>query len=97
MCRSDHFIAWLQAKCPQGDVDRIRAVCARDATFYAKRSRPCLLKSVHVASANVCRLGNDLCNRSIDLILDRQVLRVQVNERDFHGTGQKSEVRIKGG
>ena len=71
MCRSDHFIAWLQAKCPQGDVDCLRAVCARDATFYTKRFCPRLLESIHLSAANVSRLGDHVGNGLVDLLFDR--------------------------
>ena len=53
MCRGDDFVAAFQAKPSQGDVDCVGPVRARDATFHAKRSRPCLLEGVHVRSANV--------------------------------------------
>ena len=89
MSRIDHFIAWLQTKCPQGDVDRVRAVRARDATLHAKRFRPRVLESVHVLSANVSRLGDHLGNGLVDLLFDRQVLRVEINEWDFPGKAAK--------
>ena len=89
MCRGDHFIAWLQTKCPQGDVDRVRAVRARDTTFYTKRFRPRLLESVHMPPANVSRLSDHVGNGLVDLLFDRQVLRVEVNEWDFHGKAAK--------
>src|SRR5207249_4672368 len=92
MCRSDDFIAAFQAKPSQGDVDCVGSVRARDATFHAKRSGPCLLECVHVRSANVGWLGNHFGNRSVDLLLDRDVLGVQVNEGDFHKDGNRYKV-----
>jgi hypothetical protein len=96
MCRGDDFIAAFQAKPPQGDVDCVGSVRARNATLHAKCSGPRLLECVYVGSAIVRRLGNHFGNRPVDLLLDREVLGVQVNKRDFHRPEVKtrnSEVR----
>ena len=93
MCRGDDFIAAFQAKPSQGDVDCVGPVRAGNAAFHAKRPRPCLLESIDVPPANVGRLGNDFGNRSVDLLLDREVLSVQVNEGDFHDGGRGPLVR----
>src|SRR5439155_4283755 len=91
----DDFVAGPETKSPQCDVDRVCAVCARDATLHAKRFRPRVLESVHVPSANVSRLGDHLGNGLVDLLFDRQVLRVEINEGDFHGkAAQKSGCRL---
>src|SRR6266487_1788356 len=84
MCRGDDFVAGLYTKSPEGNVNRVRPVCAGDTMLHTKSSCPCLLKSIHMSPANVSRLCNDLGNRAVDLLFDRQVLRVQVNEGDSH-------------
>src|SRR6266487_901049 len=96
MCRGDDFIAVFQAKPCQGDVDCVGPFRAGNAAFHVKRPRPCLLESIDVPPANISRLGDDFGNRPVDLLLDREVLGVQVNEGDFHGSEvktQNSEVR----
>src|SRR5438552_3946002 len=94
MCRRDHLVAGLYTKSPQGDVNRVCPIRAGDAAFHANRARPCLLKGVHVPPTNVSRLGDDFGNRAVDLLFDRQVLRVQINKGDFHEAELKrSEVR----
>jgi hypothetical protein len=61
--------------------------------FHAKHPRPCLLESIDVPPANVSRLGDDFGNRPVDLLPDREVLGVQVNEWDFHDGGRRTGVR----
>jgi hypothetical protein len=87
----DDFVARVYTKCPQGNVNRVRSVCAGNATLHAERSCPCLLEGFNVPPANVSRLGDDLSNGTVDLMFDRQVLRVQVHKGDSHG--ENSEIR----
>jgi hypothetical protein len=37
-----------------------------------------------LSAANVSRLSDHVGNRPVDLVLDREVLGVQINEWDFH-------------
>src|SRR5262249_2710750 len=91
MCRCDDLIAGLYTKSSQSEINCVRAISARDATFYAKRTRPFVLKRIHVPPANVGRLGDDGSNRGVDFLFNRQILRVQINKGDFHS--EKLEVR----
>jgi len=42
-----------------------------------------------VPPANVSRLSDHVGNGLVDLLFDRQVLRVEINEWDFHGKAAK--------
>src|SRR6478736_1495060 len=92
MCRGNYFVPRPETKPPKCDVDCVGPVRTRDATLYTKCSRPRLLESVHVSAANVSRLSNHFGNGVVNLVFDRQVLRVQINEGDLHGDrNQNSE------
>src|SRR5215471_21820863 len=93
MCRRDDLVAGLYTKSSQSEINCVRAIGARDATLYAKRTRPFVLKGIHVPPANVGRFGDDGSNCGIDFLFNRQILRVQINKGDFHAQKLETEVR----
>ena len=85
MCRCNHLVARLHAKCVHRDVQRIGTVGTRHAVPGADRLRESLLEAVDVRPADESRTADDLGDRGIDRGLDRQVLCMKVGERIIEG------------
>jgi hypothetical protein len=80
----DHLSAGLQPEGAHRDVKRVGSIGARDTMFHTQRFRPGLFECVNLRTPDVSRLGNHVGDSRIDLSLQREILRVQVNEWDFH-------------
>src|SRR5262249_11879848 len=84
MGRGDDLVARLQPEPAHRDLERIRPVRAGHALLHTQRRRPGSLERVHLRSADETRLGDHALHRLVDLVLDREVLSVEIDNWDFH-------------
>ena len=80
----DDVVVGLDLEGAHRDVDRVRAVGAGDTVFHPERVGPRLLEGVHLRSADVGRLRNNVGDRGINFLLNAKILGMEIDERYFH-------------
>src|SRR5438093_13442608 len=84
MCRRDNFITGLQAQPAHRDVKSVRPVGTGNTMLYFESSSPALFESFDMFASNESRLRDHFSNRGVNFLLNSQVLRAEIDERDFH-------------
>ena len=88
----DDLVAGSDPERPEREVEGVGAVrAARRLQAFAAEARELVLEGADLGAAYEGRARDDAVEGGVGLVLDRAVLRREVDERDFHATGLARE------